>query len=203
MFAVLSMFSVLSMLSVLSVLSMLSVFSVLSMLSVFPVLSMLSVYLLMLRLMLRLMLLLLMLRLMLMYVLMLRLMLLLLMLRLMLMLLMCLLLMLKLQSKYSVYTEHYDVLIESIFCKFIMVSFLIIIAYRFSSPMRKIHMRELKSEPHGLRVSTIHHHHILSQKYSHICCYLNMLLLQPEALYSFQWDRLYNVFPQDKYSYLK
>ena len=185
MFAVLSMFSVLSMLSVLSVLSMLSVFSVLSMLSVFPVLSMLSVYLLMLRLMLRLMLLLLMLRL-------------------MLMLLMCLLLMLKLQSKYSVYTEHYDVLIESIyFCKFIMVSFLIIIAYRFSSPMRKIHMRELKSEPHGLRVSTIHHHHILSQKYSHICCYLNMLLLQPEALYSFQWDRLYNVFPQDKYSYLK
>ena len=31
------------------------------------------------------------------------------------MLLMCLLLMLKLQSKYSVYTEHYDVLIESIY----------------------------------------------------------------------------------------
>ena len=177
--SMLSVLSVLSMLSVLSVLSMLSVFSVLSMLSVFPVLSMLSVYLLMLRLMLRLMLLLLMLRL-------------------MLMLLMCLLLMLKLQSKYSVYTEHYDV-----FCKFIMVSFLIIIAYRFSSPMRKIHMRELKSEPHGLRVSTIHHHHILSQKYSHICCYLNMLLLQPEALYSFQCHCLGNIFPQDKYTYLK
>ena len=67
--------------------------------------------------------------------------------------------------------------------------------------MRKILLRNWK--PDGLCVLTIHHHHILSPQYSHIRCYLNMLILQLEALYIFQCYRLGNIFPQDKYIYLK
>ena len=67
--------------------------------------------------------------------------------------------------------------------------------------MRKILLRKRQTD--GLCVLTIHHHHILCHQYSHIRCYLNMLILQLEALYIFQCNCLGNIFPQDKYFQLK